>query len=212
MTDIKTNWAFYTDWLKSMLPVYAGLLNPGASETELAELENYLGFSLPENVKALYRLNNGDASRDTPRIYVGAFLGFEFLSLARIRNVHSEWKQHAANNYSGSSFPEGSIRVQYTNEKWIPLFADSGGNYVGIDLDPDKNGIAGQVINFGRAEDNKFVIAQNLDDFLEFVGKQIKSGACDNAITEEDDGGSSYGLSPQSHLIDDLKGIFLPQN
>lgn len=202
---IKENWTFYTDWLKSKLPVYFNLLNPGADKKEVEKLESYLGFSLPENVKALYELNNGDNLRNTDNLYVGAFLGFEFLSVDRVMQIHSGWKKQDNEGFSGSSFPKNHIRIQYTNPKWIPLFSDAASNYVGVDLDPAADGTPGQIINFGRDEDHKFVIAKDLDSFLGFIGQKIRSGQCDKAIVVEDDGGYSYGLSPQSHLIDDLR-------
>ena len=111
-------------------------------------------------------------------------------------------------NYHGSSYPAGAIKIKYTNTKWIPLFADNSANYIGLDFDPDGNGHYGQIINFGRDEHYKFVIAKDLTSFLDFVIEKIQSGQCDNAIVEEEDGGFSYGLRPQSHLIDDLKNYF----
>jgi internalin A len=204
---LQENWKFYTDWLKAKLKTYFDLLNSGASDEEIEKLENYLGVMLPDDFKILYKLNNGDNKINVENIYMGSFLGFEFLSIDRIISIHSDWKQYTVEDYYGSSFPENCIKIQYTNTNWLPIFADSGGNYVGLDLDPDTKGTYGQIINFGRDEDNKFVIANSLDSFLEFIKTKIQSGQCDDAITEEDDGGFSYGLKPQSHLIDDLKEI-----
>lgn len=205
---IQENWTFYTNWLKSKLKTYSDLLNSGCSDGDIQKLENYLGISLPEDFKTLYKLNNGDNKINTENTYIGAFLGFEFLSIDRIISIHSDWKHYKNDDYVGSSFPENHIRIQYTNSKWIPLFADSGGNYIGLDLDPGANGTNGQIINFGRDEDNKFVIANSLNSFLEFIKTKIQSGQCDAAITREDDGGFSFGLNPQSHLIDDLREMF----
>ncbi len=212
MKEMKKNWSFYTDWLQSKLPQYAKLLNSGTSDDVIAKLETYLQLSLPEEVKELYRMNDGDNSSNVEDVYVGTFLAFEFLSIERIIEVHNDWKQF--NNlfddqeYSGSSFPEGAIKIQYTNEKWIPIFKDGASNYIGIDLDPDANGTKGQIINFGRDEDDKFVIANNLNSFLEYIKTKIQSGECDEAIIEEGVDEYGYGLKPESHLIDDLRKEF----
>ncbi|WP_051878474.1 SMI1/KNR4 family protein [Chryseobacterium sp. FH1] len=62
-----------------------------------------------------------------------------------------------------TSTPENAIQKKYFHYKWLPVFSDSGGNYIGIDLDPDINGTKGQVINFGRDEEDMFVLAENLE-------------------------------------------------
>lgn len=67
-----------------------------------------------------------------------------------------------------TSFPEGAIKKKYFNPNWIPILFDNLGNYIGIDLDPDVNGTVGQVINFGRDEEEMFVIADSLEQFFNF--------------------------------------------
>jgi len=47
--------------------------------------------------------------------------------------------------------------------------------------------------------------------FFEFIGSKVLDGTVDESIVEEDEGLYSFGLTPQSHLIDDLKRHFLPQ-
>jgi cell wall assembly regulator SMI1 len=68
--------------------------------------------------------------------------------------------------YFPPTVPEGSIKNLYFHSKWLPVAHDFGGNYIGIDLDPDANGTKGQVIVFGRDEDRKFVVAQSLTEFF----------------------------------------------
>lgn len=72
-----------------------------------------------------------------------------------------------------TSTPEGAIKKMYFNPKWIPIFSDHGGNYIGIDLDPDTNGIKGQVIIFGRDEEDMFVISNNISDFFDMIISKI---------------------------------------
>jgi cell wall assembly regulator SMI1 len=78
------------------------------------------------------------------------------------------------NEISFTSTPEYAIRKKYFHYKWIPLFSDYGGNFIGIDLDPDKNGKKGQIINFGRDEENMFVLGNDLNDFFDLILKEIK--------------------------------------
>jgi cell wall assembly regulator SMI1 len=71
------------------------------------------------------------------------------------------------NEISFTSTPKSAIQKKYFHYKWLPIFSDYGGNYIGIDLDPDTKGKKGQVINFGRDEEDMFVLAENLDDLFD---------------------------------------------
>lgn len=78
------------------------------------------------------------------------------------------------NQISFTSTPENAIKKKYFHYKWLPLFSDFGGNYIGIDLDPDTNGTKGQIINFGRDEERMFVIADSLEEFFDFILTELK--------------------------------------
>ncbi|ULQ55195.1 SMI1/KNR4 family protein [Flavihumibacter rivuli] len=73
-----------------------------------------------------------------------------------------------------SSTPANAIRMKYFHHKWLPLFSDGGGSYIGIDLDPDKEGVKGQVINFGRDEEDMVVYANSLDGLLDKVIAELQ--------------------------------------
>ena len=77
------------------------------------------------------------------------------------------------NETSFTSTPKNAIQKKYFHYKWLPIFSDYGGNYIGIDLDPDKKGTKGQVINFGRDEEDMFVLAENLDSLFDKILAEI---------------------------------------
>jgi cell wall assembly regulator SMI1 len=93
-----------------------------------------------------------------------------------------------------SSLPEHAIRKKYFHNKWLPLFSDYGGNYIGIDYDPDINGKKGQVINFGRDEEEMIVLADSLENFFDFILSELQKA-------------DSKLLSPAYHLHDLLKDM-----
>jgi len=72
-----------------------------------------------------------------------------------------------------TSHPANAIKKKYFHIKWLPILSDFGGNYIGLDLDPDKKGVKGQVIVFGRDEEDMFVIANSWSEFLDFTIEQI---------------------------------------
>ncbi len=80
---------------------------------------------------------------------------------------------------SFTSTPEGAIKKMYFNPKWIPVFSDHGGNFIGVDLDPDVNGKKGQIIIFGRDEDDMFVLSDNIADFFEWIIKILRERSVD---------------------------------
>lgn len=84
-----------------------------------------------------------------------------------VRNLST----HSKNDYikklpEQKSYPENKIKLQYANPNWIPLVTDNTGNQIAIDLDPDVDGVYGQVIIFGREYDTKYVIADNWGEFM----------------------------------------------
>jgi len=83
-----------------------------------------------------------------------------------------------------TSTPINTIRKKYFHYKWLPIFSDYGGNYIGIDLDPDINGHKGQVINFGRDEEDMFVYAISLDSFFDKILNEIQK--TDNSLLKLD--------------------------
>jgi hypothetical protein len=52
----------------------------------------------------------------------------------------------------------------------------SGCAYFGLDLNPGLNGVVGQVVNFGRDEENKYVLATNWARFLADVADELEAG------------------------------------
>lgn len=92
-----------------------------------------------------------------------------------------------------TSTPDKVIKKKYFHLKWIPLMSDFSGNYIGVDLDPDINGVKGQVIIFGRDEEDMIVLANSLEDFLDWNIELIAKG--------------SEKLQSDSHLHDVYRGI-----
>ena len=95
------------------------------------------------------------------------------------------------------SVPSKAVKCRYTNPKWIPLAHDYSANYIGVDLDPDTQGIIGQVINFGRDENTKRVFANSMAEFF-----QLLINHQDEMEIDEDKDVVSYGNEDEIHPID----------
>lgn len=98
------------------------------------------------------------------------------------------------------SWPEGAVKKKFFHHLWVPVFKDYGGNFIGIDLDPDVKGRKGQVLVFGRDEDPQFVVAEDLDRFFTLLLDRIHA-----------QGGKPEGLPfmEDAHLHEVLKEIVI---
>ncbi len=93
-----------------------------------------------------------------------------------------------------TSTPQNAIQKKYLHYKWLPIFSDYGGNYIGIDLDPDSKGKKGQVINFGPDEEEMFVLAESLENLFDMLLTEF--GKTENGL-----------LNSENHLHEILKEI-----
>jgi cell wall assembly regulator SMI1 len=179
-------WHQLEQWLGQHLPEALADLNPGCSDQELDQLESRLGCNLPADFRALYRCHDGQKGETT-----GLICGLQFLSTQALYDEWFAWHELAADfaqeaeeyndqnlalEITGESYPIDAINPIYINLKWIPFTHDGGGNHLGIDLDPGSTGAIGQVINFGRDEKNKYVIAQSLSEFFDWMISQYQAG------------------------------------
>lgn len=153
-------------------------LNAGAAESGFSELENVLGYELPEDFKALYRAADGEAD--------GQYLLLEnrWLPIADIIAEYRIWKQlHEEGVFilngkdMGCEPEDAGIKPDYWwNPKWIPLTADGAGNGMMIDLDPAPNGTAGQVIQMWHDDAAREKIAGSLRELFEQYAQDLENG------------------------------------
>lgn len=123
-------------------------LNKPAPFLEILALERTIGVSLPDDLKKLYQLHNGELPSGP-----GLFFGMSFLPLSGLLN---EWPS--------------------SHGQWIPFAVDAGGNFLAVDLEPGKNGTDGQVIYFARGENKKYAVAQSVEELIEFISKTLLEG------------------------------------
>ncbi|MCR4792227.1 MAG: SMI1/KNR4 family protein [Lachnospiraceae bacterium] len=183
---ILNEWNTYKETLFAKMPSLKDSLRAGVTADAIGAAEAELGITFPDLLKQLYMTNDGDNGE----MLCGTICGFHFMNLVSLRSEWRSLKNIADNpqlNYSGqySSVPEGYIRRCYASAKWIPFCTDGSGNFIGIDLDPEVNGSAGQIINFGRDERVKAVLATDLNAFFARLAVFVNSG---DFYTDEYDG------------------------
>lgn len=138
------------------------ILNESADTNLFTLFKTETTLELPPELKLIYRLNNG-AER--------LFFGYDLMPLTKVIQEWHNWKlifddwsleELTGNNYADSHKTLG----MYTNPRWIPLIDTIGGNFIGMDLMPGKQGKIGQIITFGADTDTITCLANNLNHFL----------------------------------------------
>lgn len=174
-------WIRIENWLSLNAPSLLATLQPGASNAEIEELEIRLSVQLPEDVKASYRIHNGQKDVGCPFLY-----GYEFLSLEDIytqweieQEVDSQLREIHGSNYLSqlnNQLTEHEVRNESWNSRWIPLATDIGGDHYCLDLAPAKKGQLGQIIAVAHEEDTRPLLAPSFQVWLEQFADALETG------------------------------------
>ena len=199
--DVPTVWKRIEAAVGKLAPGLLGNLAKGATDKQIAAFEKTIKRKLPEEVRDSFRAHNGQRhwAFEHPVI-----LGFDFGSL---KWASEQWKMWAdledeedLNEYareSGRSTPKDAINLGYANRDWIPLGSFGENSLLGVDFVPGPKGVPGQVINFGRDEEYKVVLAWSWGWFLSDLAEELEAG---NFRNRED--GEADGDDPGLILID----------
>lgn len=139
-------------------------LQAGASEEDLLQIEEIIGVTLPEEVKSFYRVYNGQVWD----IGVNSFV--RNLTLSPASEIIENWLflQEEFDPDDGLELDaEKGVKPLLWNSKWVPIAANGAGDYLCIDTDPSKAGVAGQVLYFWHDWGNRAVEAKSLFEFIE---------------------------------------------
>jgi cell wall assembly regulator SMI1 len=153
-------------------------LAPGASKDAIEAFESALNLTLPADVRELFGGHDGQTSSRA-----GLAAGFHFVSLQEAQKTMADWAAAREKLGDGvkeldracSSHPRQAIQRKYSDPGWVPLLRDNEGNAVGIDLQPGPSGTVGQVINFGRDEDDKFVLFPGVAALLGWLASELEA-------------------------------------
>jgi cell wall assembly regulator SMI1 len=163
-------WAQIESWVQQHSARGSSSLNGPASQVDLVAVESYTGLTLPEALRVVLTLNDGE---------VGSSVfgdGFEFLSS---REIVEHWRAHLnvleylpADALTGRFDPEvmsecdSGVKCLIASRNWLP-FADNNGNATRyIDFDPATGGRVGQVIEVDPESTTWRVLAPSFGAYL----------------------------------------------
>ena len=211
---LDTQFARISAWASANFPALIEGLNPGLSEHALSAAETNAGIALPDELRQLYLLADGEKPNG-----VGFFFGLKFLSFEELVKTAELWREVvqsdtelAEDGEFHSSDPVGAITAQYINLGWIAFAHDFGGNHLSVDTAPGPAGTIGQVINSGQDEENKRVISPSLASFLSWMADTLEAGK--GTVTATGDASLPYEFllaEPENrHFLDAVRKMQLP--
>jgi internalin A len=180
-------WGVIHGWIDQHCPAMRRHLNGPADPAALDALEQELGIPLPDDFRASYLIHDGSARvPGPPRIgctdEFRILVGLPLLPLSEVVRCWRNWAGYAADedlladlNGDYTSSPTGAVRETYARRGWLP-FAGGEDHYVAVDFDPGPSGASGQVINFGRDDHVRHVIAPTFAEFMSFVAELFSAG------------------------------------
>lgn len=215
-SDLAVRWTAWIDLLERHGFAIRAVLQPGASDADLDALERATALRLTDEIRAFYRLNNGQRTRPTrgavrdgleapwPPRAAGLFGFYEFLGTQEAAGAWQRWmsvadQQGPAGMREMAEFvtvaePE-KVKCAYWTPGWLPFARDGGGNALAFDLDPEPGGTVGQVVLIGPDEDHRHVFAPSTSELLACLIAEWQDGR----FEIDDEGDDRYYDLPFLH-------------
>ena len=167
-------WQRIAAWCERYAPELLAGLNPGATDTEIADAEAHLGVTFPDDLREFYRLHDGQSETGYSPLPAG-----DWLSLSRVCGEWDVWQdlQREGHFDNAEGVPDTGVRPDWWNAGWVPLTHDGGGNHYCADFAPTEEGVTGQIIEFWHDEGSRDVVAPSLTAWLSDVADGLESGA-----------------------------------
>jgi cell wall assembly regulator SMI1 len=179
--DMQSIWIRIEKWLGENAPHILNTLQPGATETEISELEARLSICFPEDVRASYLIHNGQSDEGEGFLY-----GYELLPL---ESIYRAWEINQEINQKIRKIQEEEVYAQTPgevkenivqeddlNSLWIPLATDISGDHYCLDLSPEPKGSLGQMIRLDYEQDVYPVLAPSFHVWMEQFADALESG------------------------------------
>jgi cell wall assembly regulator SMI1 len=174
---MKTIWDRIHLWLELHAPLVLESLKPGTTDERLAEAESVFEVALPADVKASYRIHDGQY-HDGYHTVPGFLFGVEWFDLGRAVEEWGAWKdlfdRGVFANEPGDT--AGAIRQAWWHPAWIPLTGDGAGNHYCLDTSPTQEGTVGQIITLWHDDALRELVAPCFGEWLTTFAGELEAG------------------------------------
>ncbi len=129
-------------------------LAPPALDSKIAQLETFLGISIPDEIRDVYKLHNGH----NDHFSTGTIFNRMLLTIDQVMeeiNIHGDIRRSGIVDDTWIEDPR--VTENFPSTGHIPLLSDGTGNFIGYDLRPSKQGCIGQVLVFGADVDVRVI-------------------------------------------------------
>ncbi|MEV6899098.1 SMI1/KNR4 family protein [Amycolatopsis sp. NPDC051372] len=150
----------------------------GRTEAEISAVEERIGARLPEDLRALYLVADGDPEE------TGLLGPYSANPLDQVVGDHTGgppgaygWEDSVSD--TGVVFeppPFGLVKRLSRNDWWIPFGSDRALNFLCADLDPAPGGRAGQVLEYGRDVEGLRYVAPSVTAMIREVVEALRAG------------------------------------
>lgn len=173
-------------WLAAQAPRILGeSLNPGATLSQLNELQAAIGRPLPADYQELYRWHNG-LNEEADNLGSLCY-GMSFLPLAEVLDAFRYQVSQTLTSPLRQAAP--TLRAEVLqNPWWLRLGFDGSHGWLCVDLDPAPTGTYGQVIYIYEIQELGFRAAGSVAELLATFAHDLEQGRYqldDDALEDE---------------------------
>lgn len=145
--------------------------NPPISDSRITDLEKKHNLNLPDILKSIFLIFNGEKPEDFPGLIYNA----RFLSCEEAIDIQSDFIKQKDEGIWKDILLEKDDRLIYSYPcpQVTPFIANYNGGYLGIDSEPSQIGKLGQIVYYGGNCATPKVIYDSLIDFLADVLKNL---------------------------------------
>lgn len=183
---------------KSFMPNIEERLNKIQTEENIKVIERLSVHELPKAFKELYSKFDGEKDDN----YLGMILGLSLMSTGDISDT--------IHNFSNMDFEIMSMNTgvikddTISNRMLVPFAFDESRCYIALDMTPDINGRAGQVITIDLDYDKSYLLANSIDEFYSFILRMFDAKKLFTAAGED---GELYFEFESGHFFNNLDDI-----
>ena len=168
--NVAESWQRLDAWLQSMPEAAPDGFNAPACDDEIRILEGALGAKLPDDFIASLKIHNGQSGR-----CIGCFDGDDLLDVKGVLREWTSWRDLVVEGaFEGiASDPDGGVKDDWFNLRWIPFAANGMGDCLCLDLDPAPGGTVGQVIRVLNDDERRECLAASFEQWLDRMVKDL---------------------------------------